>query len=338
MTAAADVAVVGAGAWGTALAVHLARNGRSVRLWVREPELAERLRTRRDNPLYLPGVSIPEGVAIHGVLSDAVRDVSHVVTAVPSQHARGVYCDAAPVLAADVPVVVCTKGIEEGSLALPLEVARDELGERPFAVLSGPSFASEVARGMPTAVVVACADVACAARLQDLIASRELRVYTNDDPTGVQLAGAIKNVIAIAVGVADTLGLGSSARAALITRGLAEVTRLVVAEGGNEATTAGLAGLGDLVLTCTGDLSRNLTFGRRLGRGERTADIVRASRSVAEGVRTARAARDLARGAGVDMPIVDEVCRIVAEESSAQECLERLLSRPLRAEAPDAAS
>ncbi len=239
----------------------------------------------------------------------------------------------APLLARDAAVIITTKGIEEGSLDLPLKVAAKELGGgHRLAVLSGPSFAREVALGRPTALVVAAENPELAAQLQRTISSRELRVYTNHDPLGVQVAGALKNVMAIAVGVADSLGLGTNARAALITRGLAEMSRLVLALGGASSTTAGLAGLGDLVLTCTGELSRNLRVGRRLGRGERLQDILSGSRSVAEGVRTTVAARALAGRAGVEMPIVQEVHRILHEDGRPQEGLDRLLSRPLTSE------
>jgi glycerol-3-phosphate dehydrogenase (NAD(P)+) len=230
-------------------------------------------------------------------------------------------------------VVVTTKGIEEVSLDLPLDVAGQELGGAGrLAVLSGPSFAREVALGRPTALVVAAKEPALAARLQRSVSSRELRVYTNQDPLGVQVAGALKNVMAIAVGIADSLGLGANARAALITRGLAEMSRLVLALGGAPNTTAGLAGLGDLVLTCTGELSRNRRVGQRLGLGERLQDILDSSRSVAEGVRTTVAVRALAGQSGVEMPIVHEVHRILHEDGRPHEGLERLLSRPLRSE------
>ena len=324
------VAVVGGGAWGTALAIHIARQGNSVRLWLREPELVQRMRERRDNPTYLPGVEIPGLVEPHGELRATVLGAEVVLVVVPSQFARQVYAELAPHLTAELPVVVAAKGVEVDSLLLPLDVVGEVLGaDRPAAVLSGPSFAREVAQGLPTAVVVAARAPALSVRLQGLLASRDLRVYTNNDPIGVQLCGAIKNVMAIAVGVAEGLGLGTNARAALITRGLGEVTRLVVALGGQAATASGLAGLGDLVLTCTGDLSRNLGVGRELGRGSRLEDALAGSRSVAEGVRTARSARDLARRTGVEMPIVEEVYRILYEDGSPQDGVERLLSRPV---------
>jgi glycerol-3-phosphate dehydrogenase (NAD(P)+) len=300
---------------------------------MREPDLVARMRECRDNPAYLPGVRVPEPVEPCTEIAAALEGVELAVTAVPSQFARTAYREMRPRLASGMPVLVTCKGIEERTLALPLEVAEQELGgPGRLAVLSGPSFALEVARGRPTAVVVSAADPALASRLQRVVSSRELRVYTNRDPLGVQLAGALKNVMAIAVGIADSLRMGTNARAALITRGLAEMSRLVLALGGHAGTTGGLAGMGDLVLTCTGDLSRNLRVGQRLGRGERLQDVLSGSRSVAEGVRTARSARDLARRAGVELPIVDEVYRILYEEGRVQEGLDRLLSRPLTSE------
>lgn len=327
-----SIAVVGGGAWGTALAVHLARVGHRVRLRMRDPGLARRMLERRDNPAYLPGIRVPESVRPCLEMDEALAGADVAISAVPAQFARQVYAQMTA-LAAGTPVVVTSKGIEETTLALPLAVARDGLGQKvPLAVLSGPSFALEVAEGRPTAIVVASEDDGLSARLQRVISSRELRVYTNGDPLGVQLCGALKNVMAIAVGIADSLGLGTNARAGLITRCLAEIRRLTVALGGEGRTTSGLAGLGDLVLTCTGELSRNRRLGHRLGRGERLQDILAGARSVAEGVRTARPARDLAARHGIEMPIVEGVYRILHEDESPEQGLERLLSRPLTSE------
>ncbi len=325
--------VLGGGAWGTALAVHLAGRGVPVRLWIREPEMVESVRVRRENPDFLPGVLIPEGVTPIDRLDGAGDDLEMVIGVVPSLFAREVYTELAPRLATGVPVVLATKGIEEGTLALPLDVAREILGKtRPAAVLSGPSFAAEVARGVPTALVVASRDDDLASRVQQHLAGVTLRVYTNRDEVGVQLAGALKNVIALAAGVLDGLGLGLNSQAALITRGLAEITRLGLAVGGRPSTFSGLAGIGDLVLTCTGALSRNRTVGQALGRGERLRDILERSRSVAEGVDTTRSAKELARRAGVEMPIVEETYRILYENASAREAVTRLMRRPLIAE------
>lgn len=327
------VAVVGGGAWGTALVVHLAGTGHDVAWWIRGRSVVERVRERGDNPAYLPGVTIPKSVQPDHALPVVLANADLVVTAVPAQFCRGVYRQMAPYTLESAPVVVATKGIEEGSLALPLEVARDELGSvRPLAVLSGPSFAPEVARGLPTAVVVSSTDRDLAQDLQRSLSSLSFRLYTNADPVGVQVAGAVKNVLAIAAGVADSLGMGTNALAAFVTRGLNEMGRLALALGGAPATLSGLAGLGDLVLTCTGELSRNRRVGQRLGRGERLEDILATSRSVAEGVATTRAACGLARRVGVDMPIVEEVHRILFDEGSPREALERLLNRPLTSE------
>ncbi len=331
--ASAPIAVVGSGAWGTALAVHLAGLGHEVRQWVREPELVDSIGARRENELFLPGIEIPEGVLPTAEIGEAVEGVELVVAAVPSPFARSVYQKTADTLEAGVPLLVVTKGIEEETLALPLQVAAEELGaERPCAVLSGPSFAPEFAAGGPTAVVVASERAELATRLQETFSSETLRLYTNRDPVGVQLAGALKNVVAISAGMADGLGMGLNARAALITRGLAEMRRLGCRLGGEAPTFAGLAGLGDLVLTCTGDLSRNRRVGQALARGETLAAIVGRTRAVAEGVRTARSARSLSRRVGVEMPIVDEVHRILYEGGSMQESLQRLMRRPLTAE------
>ncbi len=333
MTAGAGIAIVGGGAWGTALALHAARLGHGVRLWMRERDLVERMVARRDNPLYLPGVRLPESVAATTELAESCRGAGLVLCAVPTPHARAVYRDLAPLVERDVPVLVAAKGIEERTLALPLAVVAEELGaDRPAAVLSGPSFAQEVARGVPTAVVVASADLDLAVRLRDLLSSPTLRLYANGDVAGVQLAGALKNVIAIAAGTLDALGLGRNTLAALVTRGLAEMRRLGVALGADPATFGGLAGLGDLVLTCTADLSRNRRVGQAIGRGERLADVLARSASVAEGVRTTPAALALARRTGVEMPIIEEVHRLLFENGSPRDAVARLMGRPLTSE------
>jgi len=329
------IAVLGAGGWGTALSVVLAGSGRSVHLWIREEDLIARMIERRDNPVFLPGVPIPADVLPAGDLAQALEGAEMVLAAIPSPFARRVYEQAREAIPARVPLVIATKGIEEGSLALPGEVARESLGtEHPLAVLSGPSFAPEVARGLPTAVVAASTDSILARRVQDLFAGTHLRVYTNQDPVGVQVAGSVKNVIAIAAGVVDGIGMGHSAVAALITRGLVEMRRLGVALGGKSSTFSGLAGLGDLVLTATGDLSRNRRVGQALGRGERLRDILAHTPAVAEGVSTTRSCREMAHRRGVEMPIVEEVHRLLYEEGSPRDAIARLMGRPLTAEEP----
>jgi glycerol-3-phosphate dehydrogenase (NAD(P)+) len=327
------IAIIGGGAWGTALAVNLGRRGVPVRLWMHEDDLVRRMLTRRDNPVFLPGVEIPESVQPTHDLGAAVTDASLVVFAVPTPFARGLHERLAPQLGRQVPVVVATKGIEEDTLLLPTEVAAACLAEgTPIAAMSGPSFAEEVARGVPTAIVVAATDTALARQVQDRLAGETLRLYTNADVVGVQIAAALKNVVAIAAGIADGLSFGHNTLAALITRGLAEIRRLGVARGASPETFSGLASLGDLVLTCTGGPSRNRQVGQALGRGERLADVVARMPHVAEGVRTARSARDLARQAGVEMPIVEEVYRILYDDGEPRDAVRRLMTRPLGSE------
>jgi glycerol-3-phosphate dehydrogenase (NAD(P)+) len=327
------IAIVGGGAWGTALSIHLARKGDAVRLWMREADLVTRMRERHDNPVYLPGIAVPETVVPFVEVERAIEGADLILVVVPSQYARGVYRLMAACTPADCRLVLACKGIEQETLALALDVAREELG-RPerMAVMSGPTFAEEVASGHPSAAVVASEHPAVAREVQRRVSSPTFRLYTNDDPVGVQVAGALKNVIAIAAGISESLDMGTNARAALITRGLAEISRLGTRLGGRASTFSGLAGLGDLVLTCTGELSRNHALGQRIGHGERLQDILDRSRSVAEGVPTTRSARRLAREAGVDMPLVEEVYRILFEDSPPQESMERLMTRPLTSE------
>ncbi len=322
------IAIVGGGAWGTALAVNLGRRSLPVRLWMNEPDLVERMLSRRDNPVFLPGIEVPGAVTPTHDLAAAISDAAVVVFAVPTPFARAVYERAKDDLG-PVPVVVAAKGIEDGTLFLPSEVATACLPVgTPIAVMSGPSFAEEVARGVPTAVVVAAADGGLARELQDRLGGESLRLYTNTDVVGVQIAAALKNVVAIAAGLADGLGFGHNTIAALITRGLAEMRRLGVARGASAETFSGLAALGDLVLTATGGLSRNRQVGIALGRGERLADVVGRMAHVAEGVKTTRCARELALKSGVEMPIVEEVYRILYEDGSPREAVRRLLMRP----------
>ncbi|HEX4823157.1 MAG TPA: NAD(P)H-dependent glycerol-3-phosphate dehydrogenase [Candidatus Polarisedimenticolaceae bacterium] len=331
----ARIGILGGGAWGTALAIHLSGRGVPVGLWIHEDDLVERMRQRRDNPIYLPGHEVPALVVPTGRVDEAVSGVALAVLAVPSPFAREVYRRLAPSLGSGVPVVVATKGIEEETLLLPTQVAAACLpAGTPVAALSGPSFAEEVARGVPTAVVAAAADPAVAATVQSLLSGETLRLYTTGDVVGVQVAAALKNVVAIAAGIVDGLGLGHNTAAALITRGLAEMRRLGVAMGASGETFAGLSALGDLVLTCTGSLSRNRQVGRALGRGERLRDVTARMRHVAEGVGTTRSAWHLARRHDVTMPIVDEVHRILYEEGDPAAAVRRLMTRPLGAEEP----
>jgi glycerol-3-phosphate dehydrogenase (NAD(P)+) len=328
------IAVIGAGAWGTALAIGLARNGHRVTLCVRRVQHLAAICAQRENESYLPGVTLPDSLALSDQWVETAAISEIVVMAVPSRFARDAMTPLGSTLGADKTLVSVAKGIEEGTLktmtAMLAEVAP---GIRRIAVLSGPSFAAEVARGRPAAVVAASRDESVALALQRLFASRALRVYRSTDVIGVELAGAAKNVIAIAAGICDGLGLGLSARAALITRGLAEIGRLAVRAGGRNETMAGLAGLGDLVMTCTGQLSRNHAIGLAIGRGENiVAPSSQGGYPVAEGISNAGAIRRLAEQLGVEMPIVTAVCRVLYEGASANAMVEELLRRGLKAE------
>ena len=332
------IAVLGAGAWGTALAAGLARGGggHRVTLCARRADHAAAMRERRENVAYLPGVALPESIELSERWAEVASASETVVMAVPSRFARAAMTSIGPALGADATLVSVTKGIEGDSLktmiAMLAEVAP---AVKRLAVLSGPSFAAEVARGKPAAVVAAARDEAVSRSVQQLFASHTLRVYRSVDVDGVELAGAAKNVIAIAAGVSDGLGLGSSARAALITRGLAELTRLGLRAGARAETIYGLAGLGDLVLTCTGDLSRNRALGLRIGQSESAAVIAASAppgHPVAEGVSNARSINTLAERMGVEMPIVAAVCRVLYEGAPANAMVDELLSRELKAE------
>lgn len=333
--ALASVAVVGAGAWGTSLACVLADRYRNVALWVYETDLAKDMVRTRENGLYLPGVRLPETVRPTSSLEEAVRGQDLVVLVVPSHVFRGVAEKAKPSFEAGVIVVSATKGIEVESLRTMSEIMRDVFGPAhhcKLAVLSGPSFAREVADRRPTAVVAAADDPAVARRVQHALSGGPLRVYAGTDRVGVELGGAIKNVIAIAAGIVDGLALGTNARAALITRGLAEMTRLGMCLGAEARTFAGLAGMGDLILTCTGDLSRNRMFGRKLAAGARPQELLAEARTVAEGVNACRSVVRLAERHAVDMPICHAVHRVLFEEQHPREAVERLMSRELRFE------
>jgi glycerol-3-phosphate dehydrogenase (NAD(P)+) len=310
------VAVIGAGAWGTALAHLVAGTGRHVRLWCYEPEVAEAIAARRENVQYLPGVVLARGVTPIVELGAAVSNAEAVLMVVPSHAFRSVFTAMAPLLPSEVPLVSATKGIEVDTLALMTDVMRELLpaGSRhPLAVLSGPSFAAEVAQGHPTAVTLSCRDPNVARHLQEMFTTASFKLFTTPDVIGVQIGGALKNVIALAAGGSDGLGFGANTRAALITRGLAEISRLGVAMGGQPWTLSGLSGLGDLILTCTDRQSRNFTVGYRIGRGETLDAITRGMSTVAEGVRTARAAYALSRKFRVLMPIVEQVYAVLYE-------------------------
>ena len=330
------IAVLGAGAWGTALAVSLARQRHRVTLCARRADHLSAMRARRENASYLPGVALPESIELSDRWAVAAGASEVVLMAVPSRFARAAMTPVGLALGAGTTLVSVTKGIEDDSLkTMTAMLAEAAPTVKRLAALSGPSFAAEVARGKPAAVVAAARDEAVSRSVQELFASRSLRVYRSTDVDGVELAGAAKNVIAIAAGISDGLGLGSSARAALITRGLAELARLVLRAGARAETIYGLAGLGDLVLTCTGDLSRNRSLGLRIGQGETAASASGANASghpVAEGASNAHSIRRLAERMGVEMPIVTAVCRVLYEGAPANAMVDELLSRELKAE------
>jgi glycerol-3-phosphate dehydrogenase (NAD(P)+) len=328
----AKVAVLGAGAWGTALAKLLAEKEDDVAVWSRRRELCDDINRTRENARYLPGCRLPENVVSTDDLGACLRGSSLTVFVVPSAATREVARAAAPYLTGDGLVVSATKGIEAGSLLFMDEVLEQELSPSArarLAFLSGPSFAKEVAAAQPTAVVIASRDTAVCAHVMKRFHTRYLRTYASDDVAGVECGGALKNVIAIAAGVVDGLGFGHNTRAALITRGLAEVARLAMARGGSALTLAGLAGIGDLVLTCTGELSRNRTVGYELGKGRSLADILGSLGHVAEGVNAARSAYDLASKLGVEMPITSEVHAVLYGGKTVKDAVRDLMAREL---------
>ena len=333
------IAVIGAGAWGTGLSIVLGRKGtHSVRLWAHEKEVRESITARHVNELFLPGQSIPDCVSPTGSLEEALHGAEIVVSVMPSQHCRHLFQEMRGYLKPDMLFVSATKGLEETTLLRMSEVIRAVVDSgRAFlpriGALSGPSFAKEVARGDPTAITIASQDAELAEIVQREFSDPRFRVYTNDDVAGVELGGALKNVVAIAAGVCDGLGLGHNSVAALITRGLAEITRLAVACGGRQETMAGLAGLGDLVLTCTGGLSRNRSVGVELGRGHKLPDIIAGMHGmVAEGVFTTHAAVGLARARGVEMPISEQMHAILHDGKSPREAIHELMTRTAKSE------
>jgi glycerol-3-phosphate dehydrogenase (NAD(P)+) len=329
-----QIAILGSGSWGTALAIHLARVGHDVRLWARDAELATQMAAVRTNPRYLPDIMLPERIVPIGCQSTALREAKAVVFAVPSHGFRAVVRALAPAIPPDAVLVSATKGLETDSLRRMSLVLQEELGStHPIVVLSGPSFALEVARGLPTAVLSASTNAEAAAYVQDRFRGPALRLYVSDDVAGVEIGGAMKNVIAIAAGVVEGLGLGHNAMAALITRGLAEISRLADAEGGRRETLAGLSGLGDLVLTSTGNLSRNRHVGLELGRGRGLDEILGSMRMIAEGVRTTGAALALGARHGIELPITAEMAAVLSRRRSPAEAVDLLMGRRQRAEA-----
>lgn len=325
-------AVIGGGAWGTALADLLARNGREVVLWAFESDVVASINGRRSNDRFLPGAGLHEGVRATSELDEALDGASLACVATPSQHLRAILRRGVTALGPGATVCVASKGIEADTLALMSEIVAAEAPGRAVVALSGPSFAAEVASRQPTAIVAASDQASAAESVQDAFSSSSFRVYTHDDIVGVELGGALKNVMAVATGICEGAGFGFNSRAALITRGLAEMTRLGTALGARPATFAGLAGVGDLVLTCTGSLSRNRAVGIGVGKGATLAEALAGKETVAEGVATTRSALALAEREGVEMPIVRMVNRVLFDGHPAQHAVADLMARELRAE------
>ncbi len=330
-----NLSIIGGGSWGTALAIALAPRFDRTRLWIYEKDLAEHVRTTRENHVYLPGLSVPDQVEILADLEAALFGADIVLGVMPSRHARAIWKQSLPYLSPSMIFVSATKGLEDSSLERMSQVLIDVVRERfepRVAALSGPTFAREIARGEPAAVVIASEDLEIAKSVQSAFSGPSLRFYTNSDIVGVELGGALKNVIAIAAGVVQGLGLGNNTMAALITRGLAEISRLAVAMGGKPSTLAGLAGLGDLVLTCTGDLSRNRRVGIELAKGRRLGEILASTPMVAEGVETCSVAVALGAKFGVDLPMIQQMHAVLYRSKAPREAIRDLMDRALKSE------
>ena len=320
--------IIGGGAWGTALAQLLAADGAPVRLWAREADVVAAINSGHHNPVFLPGAKLSPSLTATGDIAD-MADLDALLIVVPVPFLRAVLTALPP---GDAPLILCSKGMEAGSFAFPVDMARDLCPARPLAVLSGPTFAHEVAAGLPTAITLAAEDPAVAESLARALARPHFRPYVSSDVIGAEIGGAIKNVLAIACGIVEGAGLGLNARAALISRGFAEMTRFGLARGAQAETLAGLAGLGDLVLTCTSSNSRNFALGEGLGRGAEAAALMADRRTVAEGAFSAPVIAAAARADGIDMPITEAVARLVAGETRVADAIQALLSRPLRRE------
>jgi glycerol-3-phosphate dehydrogenase (NAD(P)+) len=323
--------VIGGGAWGTALAQVAARAGLSVTLQAREAEVVDQIRRTGENALFLPGIALDRGVTATGDMAD-LAEADLILAVAPAQHLRAALTAFAPYARPGQPVLLCSKGVEQGSLKLMTQVLAETLPQAAPAVLSGPSFAGEVARGLPTAVTLACPDPGLGRRLAAALATPSFRPYVSGDMIGAEAGGAIKNVLAIACGIVEGRGLGRSAHAALITRGFAEMTRMAVSLGGQATTVAGLCGLGDLVLTCSSPQSRNMSVGLALGAGQTLEEALSGKLSVAEGVASAPAVKGLAARLGIETPICEAVAAILAGETEVEAAILGLLSRPLKAE------
>jgi len=325
------IAVIGAGSWGTTLACLLQEKEYDVALWAFEKEVADEINSANTNSVYFPGEKIPEGLKATSSLEEALRNARYILNVVPTQFTRSVFREAAAYMHSESIIISASKGIEQGTLLTVSGILSEVTGRR-VAALSGPSFAREVIRKFPTAVTLASEDIDTGLLLQEIFNTGYFRVYTHADTIGVELGGALKNVIAIASGISDGLGLGHSARAALITRGLVEISRLGRTMGADPMTFSGLSGLGDLVLTCTGPLSRNYSVGVNLGKGMRLRDILASTRSVAEGVATSLSAYELARKKDVEMPIVDQVYEVIYRDKDPEAAVLSLMNRALKSE------
>lgn len=325
------ISVIGAGSWGTTLACLLSNKGYDVTLWAREKDVAEEINNTRTNNAYLPDITLPDDLRITHSIDDAVKKARYVLNAVPAQYTRAVFKEAFPYMPEQAIIISVSKGIEKGTLLTVSSVLK-ELSAHPVAVLSGPSFAKEVIKKLPAAVTLATEDKNIGFILQEMFNINNFRVYRHDDILGVEIGGALKNVMAIASGISDSLGLGNNARASLITRGLIEMTRLGVAIGAKERTFSGLSGIGDLVLTCTSPLSRNYTVGIKLGQGIKLKDILNQTKSVVEGVATAESAFELSKKYNIEMPIVEQVYRVLYEDKDPVLAVRDLLERSLKTE------
>ena len=328
------ICIIGGGAWGTALAQCALRAGRDVRLWAREEDVVRTFVERNENVRFLPGVLLESGIHATGEIAEAVTGADAILLVTPAQHLRTVTREAAPLIGSGAPLVICAKGIEQESGKLMSDIVFEAAPDHPIAVLSGPTFAREVATGLPTAVTLASTDEALGNALVIALGGNRFRPYYAGDVIGAQVGGAVKNVLAIAAGIAVGRGLGDNARAAIITRGFAEMTRLAVARGARAETLAGLSGLGDLLLTCTSDQSRNFSLGTRLGSGEPLATILASREAISEGVTSAPAVSALAEQLGVDMPIVRATSAVLHDGACIDETIGGLLARPFTNENP----
>ncbi len=325
------IAVIGAGSWGTTLACLLTEKGYDVSLWAYEKEIVDEINVSRVNSIYLSYVLLPVNLKATNNIGDAVKQARYVLNVVPTQFTRSIFKEAEKYISKDAVIISASKGIEQGTLLTVSAILKNITG-RKIAVLSGPSFAKEVLKKLPTAVTLAAENADFSLQLQEIFNTHYFRVYTHTDVLGVELGGALKNVIAIASGISDGLGLGHNARAALITRGLAEIIRLGERMGADKRTFSGLSGLGDLVLTCTGHLSRNYSVGVSLGKGMKLKDILSSTKSVAEGVATALSAFELSRKYGVEMPVVKQVYEVIYKDKNPAEAVTMLMNRALKAE------